>query len=730
MQFSSYNGTLSLIGDNIDNIGKKWTTEVPIECRDNNKVFHITIFTAKELKSLQNKLTFNYSEWQIPNVYDIGIGKQKEDVYYVVIESPDLNDLRQKYSLEPKDFHITLSLHDRHDCVKNHTTIYKKSPVNLDLLFEKSKRMKKNKEKIRDIYDFIKNEVLNEEIKGSSEKVLAILNHNKFMYYEKCARHYFVQDKEIKYIESPRNFSRINDTIYASAIISKSSELQFLETVGNLTKIISLLEPHESSRLCSSIASNPNFQHIIYSIKDQTPPSIEQMKSLCREFEDSTVLVHCMGGKGRTAVVLIAYLMWKNKMTRTEAEKMLTNRVTILSKSQVEFLKQWYIESKKPKQIHLPNRIILVGFPGSGKSTLSKHLEEFTNVVRLNQDEMGKKEMEKSLSDTKSCLIDRCNLTVSQRSEWLSAKDTWCIFMNIPKEQCLYQASNRTDHPTLKPGQGMIHIFDNLHLESPTKDEGFSKIITLNNYSEVNDFVSSLGIMPLSIQNNEKLYKFPRTKHLLNLGGATRDDLVLTVEQSRSFLNIPIQVEEKVDGANMGISIEKDTNKVLVQNRSHYINSKYHKQFEKLDNWISKHMDDLFTVLEPGRHILFGEWLYAKHSIHYTNLDDLFIVFDIFDKYHNKFYSRQKLHQTLQSTSLSIVPLLHNNHTFTSLTELKGLIQTNSRFYNGAIEGLYIRVDEGDWLKHRAKIVRNDFISGNEHWSKGILTKNEINRND
>ena len=40
----------------------------------------------------------------------------------------------------------------------------------------------------------------------------------------------------------------------------------------------------------------------------------------------------------------------------------------------------------------------------------------------------------------------------------------------------------------------------------------------------------------------------------------------------------------------------------------------------------------LCQILEPERHVLFGEWLFAKHSKHYTSLPAYFIAFDIYDK--------------------------------------------------------------------------------------------------
>ena len=55
---------------------------------------------------------------------------------------------------------------------------------------------------------------------------------------------------------------------------------------------------------------------------------------------------------------------------------------------------------------------------------------------------------------------------------------------------------------------------------------------------------------------------------------------------------------------------------------------------------------------------MFGEWLYAKHSIHYTQLPSYFISFDLFDRKENKFYSRRERNRILDETTLPYVPLI------------------------------------------------------------------------
>ena len=179
-----------------------------------------------------------------------------------------------------------------------------------------------------------------------------------------------------------------------------------------------------------------------------------------------------------------------------------------------------------------------------------------------------------------------------------------------------------------------------------------------------------------------ELFKFPRTKHLFDAGGSgvSRDDLLMDSGEEATFYSTtskgkgakskgggesgrgssPIAMEEKVDGANLGISVDPETLQFKVQNRSHFINSKTHRQFGTLDSWLSEHSEGLFQVLgsEPGRHVLFGEWLYATHSIEYTRLPDYFLAFDIYDCKEKQFFSWRHRNKCLEGTGIHTVRLI------------------------------------------------------------------------
>lgn len=162
------------------------------------------------------------------------------------------------------------------------------------------------------------------------------------------------------------------------------------------------------------------------------------------------------------------------------------------------------------------------------------------------------------------------------------------------------------------------------------------------------------------------LFKFPRTRHLFDAGGkgVSRDDLLLDQSDEKIFYSSRgrgeqhlVAVEEKVDGANLGISIGTDM-RVSFQNRSHFINSKTHRQFNSLDSWLAQHSSGLYEALEPGRHVLFGEWLYAKHSIHYTKLPGYFLAFDIYDRTESRFLSRRERNRQLEGSGVPVVRLI------------------------------------------------------------------------
>ena len=553
----------------------------------------------------------------------------------------------------------------------------------------------------------------------------------------------------------PHNFTMIDDRVGGSGMITNQNIGSVIDHF-NFKDVITLTEDPIVIDECYLSQINFHF----FPIRDRFPPDDPEVMSTILNILMSSpkALVHCLGGVGRTNTVLACYLIKVKNMSPSEAMSFIdSNRKMILSGEQVNFIKSFYSSLFNPKyngisrdkMRELPKWIMLVGCPASGKSTLSaKFIQKYGNqIVHINQDELGKKECVRffieNLKSDKTIILDRCNGTKLQRKEWLEyfkhgthhAQRPVCIYLHFPLPVCEERLLERKDHLTLS-GPGGVRIL-RIHyraIEPPTEREGFSNVFKVDDDETYFQLLESYGLPhseetlaelnELDDNQENKFVKFPRTKHAINLGSASRDDLIMTEGDLQMLIDGPIVVEEKIDGANLGISIDS-SGKILVQNRSHYVNPSTHPQFKLLGVWIENHREELAEILEWTNQILFGEWVYAKHSIQYTKLPDYFLVYDLYTISTNSFASRGVLDNLLQHTSLQQVPKIGEGKY--SKDELVNLVSnTISRFSDEIVEGIYIRKGSEDFklTQARGKVVRVGFIAGNQHWTKYKIQKN------
>ena len=113
------------------------------------------------------------------------------------------------------------------------------------------------------------------------------------------------------------------------------------------------------------------------------------------------------------------------------------------------------------------------------------------------------------------------------------------------------------------------------------------------------------------------------------------------------------------------------------------------------------------------------------NSIDYNNLPDYFTAFDLYNKKKKLFYNRDKLVEALKDTNLHYVREMYRGK-IKDKTHLLKMIEQKSDYTDGRVEGIYLKIFENDYVKSRCKLVRNDFICGNDHWSKGIMQKNTL----
>lgn len=220
-------------------------------------------------------------------------------------------------------------------------------------------------------------------------------------------------------------------------------------------------------------------------------------------------------------------------------------------------------------------------------------------------------------------------------------------------------------------------------------------------------------------------FRFPHTPHIDWLGdGMPRDDKVLTEPEIEALLAQPIRVEEKLDGANLGISL-RATGELRAQNRGQYLLEPFAGQFSRLNSWLGQHQYALCDNLQSDW-IVFGEWCAARHSLDYDNLPDWFVVFDVYDRTEQKFWSCARRNALAEKLGLAVVPTLYQGTA--TLPELKELLaHASSRYREGNPEGIVMRQDSELWCEARAKLVRADFAQSiEEHWRSRAIEWNDV----
>ena len=219
----------------------------------------------------------------------------------------------------------------------------------------------------------------------------------------------------------------------------------------------------------------------------------------------------------------------------------------------------------------------------------------------------------------------------------------------------------------------------------------------------------------------EEFVKFPRTPHLMWLGiMPPRGDKMLSSEEATALLKGPVIVEEKIDGACIGLSVEPG-GAVRAQNRGAYLTPNSHAQFRPLWPWLAQREAALREALGSGQ-VLFGEWCYARHAVAYDALPDWFLAFDVYDRNAKRFWSRARREELTGRLRLASVPMLAaGRFDCGGLERLLG----PSRVGAMPMEGIYLRWEDGPWVAARAKLVRASWLPHDEeHWSRRPLVAN------
>lgn len=224
--------------------------------------------------------------------------------------------------------------------------------------------------------------------------------------------------------------------------------------------------------------------------------------------------------------------------------------------------------------------------------------------------------------------------------------------------------------------------------------------------------------------NLDTFHKFPHTPHLLWLGaGSPREDKIMAPDEAAEFLNADLIVEEKVDGANMGLSLGPD-GRLRAQSRGNYLApGRAHAQWNPLWPWLAERRETLEEGLRDGL-MLFGEWCHARHTVPYDALPDWFLAFDLFEPATGQFWGVDRRNQWLKRQDLVSIPeVARGRFSWKQLTALLG----RSHLGHVPMEGIYLRHEQAGYLLGRAKIVSDAFKQQiEEHWTRRSVVPNQL----
>lgn len=295
---------------------------------------------------------------------------------------------------------------------------------------------------------------------------------------------------------------------------------------------------------------------------------------------------------------------------------------------------------------------------------------------------------------------------IIERRLWQDATEFGGYFISNGASLC--EEHHITAEKNFFPPQ---YLWEILNINQPIKPKSLKSDIDYN----------KRGI-PFKMPNRCRI-KYPTTPYLpfspqwRNPETSKEDEAFL--DNVDCFLGAPLIITTKMDGSNVQM-----TRRHVAARNGVVAN---HKSFDYLKYLHAQK----YSHMIPEDLQVFGEWLYAKHSIHYTGNLSLRNYLQIFGIYNQKtrlwgsWIDVQKMAWILDVPTVPVLKTVRYEKEWQLVQDVMNIAQD---VIKQGHEGIVIRINfpfhYGQFNDHVAKYVRENHVQTDKHWSAQSIIKN------
>lgn len=297
---------------------------------------------------------------------------------------------------------------------------------------------------------------------------------------------------------------------------------------------------------------------------------------------------------------------------------------------------------------------------------------------------------------------------IVERRLWTAPEELGGYFMGNGASVCEehHIAAERSFYPPQ-------HLWQVLGVADPPRPKSFARGVDYNKWG-----------VAFRMPNRVRI-KYPSTPYLPFSPGwrqpyGEKDDEAYMDDVS-GFLGAPLVITVKMDGSN----VQMTRDHLAARNGT----DARHGSFDYLK---ALHAQRYAQAIPEGVEV-FGEWLYAKHSIRYEGATALAGYLQVFGVYHmdtRMWGSWEEVEATAAALGVPTVPVVKRATYAKDWEFTADVLREARRAIEAGHEGVVVRIaypfHYGQFEDHIAKYVREGHVQTDEHWSQQATVRNAL----